>query len=80
MRGVILEGDESIPTNRHNYHNEKNKEGGGSSSFDLNLVCERLVSAALTRGSADNVSVVVVMFGQSSKSHLTGRAQSSSQI
>ena len=49
------------------HHNkEGHKEGTGISPLDLNSVCDRLVSAALTRGSADNVSVVVVMFGQCS--------------
>ena len=59
--------------NNNHHHNNNNKiskegskEANGITPSELNTVCEKLVSAALTRGSADNVSVVVVMFGQSS--------------
>ena len=60
-------------TSINNNVKEGNKEVNGVTPLELNSVCERLVSAALTRGSADNVSVVVVMFGQST-------SQTSSQM
>ena len=34
--------------------------GSGGRAVDLDAVCERLVAAALARGTVDNVSVIVV--------------------